>query len=355
MVEITVRALDSALAMEEVQKRLGDDALIISTTKRDGQIEIVATDETPQRTIENESTLLLGDEYRTNNFNEVLKKKLLSNEEPINPEVFIDLVNKLQNDSSDLRANIKKLNVFTDLLINKSEPEFDVKTRLQILGFRKSTLIKLMKLIENIDFSEAVKNLSKEFVSGRSKVFDQANVYLIYGQERSGKSTFSKKFLDFMSHCEPEKNYTLLNSNDNRKLHSSLKKMISDNKNTTNDNDNCIVIDYQSNMNDLNVFIKKIHELNSMISLCKILTVPVGNSYEYVSRNLSGEAEDSTFLALTKLDICDVSPCEISAYLDLGLRCMFFSGNESDDGGIYFSKVDQINTFLANKANLEFG
>ena len=45
MAEITVRAIDSALAMEEVQKRLGDDALIISTKRIDGQIEITATDE----------------------------------------------------------------------------------------------------------------------------------------------------------------------------------------------------------------------------------------------------------------------------------------------------------------------
>mgnify|MGYP003308662090 CR=1 FL=1 len=45
MAEITVRAIDSALAMEEVQKRLGDDALIISTQRIDGQIEITATDE----------------------------------------------------------------------------------------------------------------------------------------------------------------------------------------------------------------------------------------------------------------------------------------------------------------------
>ena len=43
MAEITVRAIDSALAMEEVQKRLGDDALIISTKRIDGQIEITAT------------------------------------------------------------------------------------------------------------------------------------------------------------------------------------------------------------------------------------------------------------------------------------------------------------------------
>ena len=45
MAEITVRAIDSALAMEEIQKRLGDEALIISTKRVDGQIEITATDD----------------------------------------------------------------------------------------------------------------------------------------------------------------------------------------------------------------------------------------------------------------------------------------------------------------------
>ena len=47
MAEIKVKALDSAAAMEEVVKRLGVDALIVSTRKIDGQIEIVATNDDP--------------------------------------------------------------------------------------------------------------------------------------------------------------------------------------------------------------------------------------------------------------------------------------------------------------------
>ena len=45
MPEITVTALDSATAMEEVVKRLGMDALIVSTRRVGSQIEIVATNE----------------------------------------------------------------------------------------------------------------------------------------------------------------------------------------------------------------------------------------------------------------------------------------------------------------------
>ena len=60
MAEITVRAIDSALAMEEVQKRLGDDALIISTQRIDGQIEITATDEQVEKAEKEVKTAIYG-------------------------------------------------------------------------------------------------------------------------------------------------------------------------------------------------------------------------------------------------------------------------------------------------------
>ena len=63
MTEITVRAADSSLAMEEIQKKLGDDAFIISTRKTGGQIEIVATDE-DLSSVKKEKPILLTDDYR---------------------------------------------------------------------------------------------------------------------------------------------------------------------------------------------------------------------------------------------------------------------------------------------------
>ena len=48
MPELTIRAADSSLAMDEIERKLGPDALILSTEKRDGLIEIVATNEPDQ-------------------------------------------------------------------------------------------------------------------------------------------------------------------------------------------------------------------------------------------------------------------------------------------------------------------
>lgn len=47
MTTIVVRAPDSQQAMDEVLRRLGDDAFILSTTNHDGQVEIHASDEPP--------------------------------------------------------------------------------------------------------------------------------------------------------------------------------------------------------------------------------------------------------------------------------------------------------------------
>ena len=48
MPELKFKAVDTSLAMEEVQRKLGPDALILSTERRDGMIEIVATNEPDQ-------------------------------------------------------------------------------------------------------------------------------------------------------------------------------------------------------------------------------------------------------------------------------------------------------------------
>ena len=76
MVEITVQALDSASAMEEVEKRLGSDALIVSTSRVDGKIEIVATDDEPLKYKKFSEPLLLDDRHRIRNFSDVFDAKI---------------------------------------------------------------------------------------------------------------------------------------------------------------------------------------------------------------------------------------------------------------------------------------
>ena len=63
--------------MDEVQKRLGDDALIISTTKKDGQIEIIATDDALAVRKNEIEPLILGEAYKISDFDSILRQKVV--------------------------------------------------------------------------------------------------------------------------------------------------------------------------------------------------------------------------------------------------------------------------------------
>ena len=89
MVEITVKAVDSASAMEEIEKRLGADAMIVSTNRIDGQIEIVATNDDPSKYKKMPEPLVLDQNYKIKGFSDVLNSKLSA---PVSENVPISIL-----------------------------------------------------------------------------------------------------------------------------------------------------------------------------------------------------------------------------------------------------------------------
>ena len=69
--------------------------------------------------------------------------------------------------------------------------------------------------------------------------------------------------------------------------------------------------------------------------------MPVGTSYEFLMKNMPQKRLENEYLALTKLDLCDLSILEIAAFVELNHKCMFFSGVPASDEGLYFAKVEQ--------------
>ena len=139
MAEITVRAIDSALAMEEVQKRLGDDALIISTQRIDGQIEITATDEEVIKSQKENKPFILGEIYRQDNFSAVLDRKVGEAKGDTDRTASSDLYSEMSNKISKINADLSELKLLLD---NYDDVPFEFGTidKLRFIGFRSSTL-----------------------------------------------------------------------------------------------------------------------------------------------------------------------------------------------------------------------
>ena len=156
MAEITVRAIDSALAMEEVQKRLGDDALIISTQRIDGQIEITATDEEIVKPEKDIKPFILGDIYRQDNFSAVLDRKVGEAKSDTDRNASSDLYTAVTNKISKINAELSEIKLLLD---NYDEVPFEFGTidKLRFIGFRPSTLNSFDDLSNETKINAAVR------------------------------------------------------------------------------------------------------------------------------------------------------------------------------------------------------
>ncbi|MEL0034671.1 MAG: hypothetical protein VW712_17015, partial [Paracoccaceae bacterium] len=197
MAEIKVKALDSATAMEEVVKRLGVDALIVSTRKIDGQIEIVATNDEPN----SPSPEVEINKNSTDSFSDVLRTKMTD------PPSSVEIEEEKHRSGPEVIQNIQN-----DLLrLNKlfQEPLGDISK-----GYTDYALLRMAGLsskisenIENFDvdgtLSEISKTLAKSFVRGQTDDFDNSEIYFIAGLEKSGKSVFCEKYKNSLEKDAP--------------------------------------------------------------------------------------------------------------------------------------------------------
>ena len=73
----------------------------------------------------------------------------------------------------------------------------------------------------------------------------------------------------------------------------------------------------------------------------------------YLKRNFSTRKFENEYLAITKLDLCDLSLGEISAFVELNHKCMFFSGIETETDGLFFAQVDKVMSHILQTVGSE--
>ena len=354
MAEITVRAIDSALAMEEVQKRLGDDALIISTKRIDGQIEITATDEEVTKPDKEIKPLILGDIYRQDNFSAVLNRKVGEVRNSMDLNTHGDLYPEVTNRIEKISEELSELKLLVDNYDN--EPvEFGTLDKLRVIGFRPSTLNIFDDLSNETEMGVAVRKLAKAFVNGKCNHFENSNILIITGVKGSGKSTFADKFISLQKKNKQDKEYIEFSDQNKRKLMAAVKNLNLSNDKNGSSKQQALIIDTSNQEIDLNLILLDLCTANPEAKISVIHTVPVGSSYERLKKEFKINLSEKQYWAFTKLDLYDLSVGEIGAMIELENKCMFFSGMDKVEDGAYYSKVDQIEAYLLKKLKEETG
>ena len=353
MAEITVRALDSALAMEEIQKRLGDKALIISTKRVDGKIEITASDNELEALAKNAGPLVLGEAYRQDKFAAVLDQKVNESQNVSSSQSFEDFYSNINSKISEVSDDFTRLKDWVSNYDFPEENALGTLDKLRMLGFQKATLEKFNEIDNDLDINIALRKLAKSFVNGKCTHFDKTDIYVISGQPNSGRTTFANKFINFQQSLDNNRDYVQFNDGNKRKLLSEIKNMRLERSDEKGKKQQAIIIDAGVLESELDSLLSEIKSRRPEAIVSVITTIQVGASYEMIIKTRGLNLSERQYFAFTKLDICDLSVPEISAISEFPSKCMFFSGIDKVTDGAYFAKLDQVESYLLKKLKEE--
>jgi len=166
MVEITVKAADSASAMEEIEKRLGADAMIVSTNRIDGQIEIVATNDDPSKYKKAPEPLVLDQNYKIKGFSDLLNSKLSADDKPLKSEGYEQHV-QIAETAENIKAEIDKLVDFSSRSKVVEPNNTSAHEYFKMSGIKGSLLDNSEHLGSNPSIKDVSKILAKSFINGK--------------------------------------------------------------------------------------------------------------------------------------------------------------------------------------------
>ncbi len=401
MPELTIRAADSSLAMDEIERKLGPDALILSTEKRDGLIEIVATNEPDQvasASIASAEKLKLRSKSEDSETVEgkikaaAEKSKLRIQDEDLDGLKNADskikfsdalaaefsVIDEANTDSLETKGDAKDPN---DLMPSfqkiVNELEFIVKTsgeisaakpyslsnenKLRILGFSSDVVSMLnQNELEKSDINDLVKSFSRGIVNGKCRHFDESDIVIIAGEKGAGVTTLAKKLEKFLLKVEPKNVFKVLKSDFSEGVQHILKSKTASNVTSLfrkssegSPEERKLLIEFDGPPQDLPKHLYQIAEVNPDLKVSVIYALEVGKSYHHVSDLMRKFDMPEVYVALTKMDMFEVSTAELSAIADANRKILFFSGLKLIEDGLDFAKVAVMESFLTNLINNE--
>ena len=402
MPELTIRAADSSLAMDEIEKKLGPDALILSTERRDGMIEIVATNEPDQvesasvaaaeksklratrddnfqyetvggkiRAAAEKSKLRIKDEELVGrkvddekiNFSKVLEAEFSNIEDVEQMDSENAEVHENSADPNNLMPSFQKI-VHELETILKTTNDLSVRgsslltneNKLRILGFSSGVVGKLSDNVSDEgNINELATSFARGIVNGKSRHFDESDVIIVTGESGSGTTTLVKKLEKFLSKAEPRNKLKTLETDFSEGLKSVLETKTAGNVTSLfrkssegSHQEKKILIEFDGRPEDLPKHLYKIAEFNPELKVSVVYALEVGKSYHHVSDLLRKFDLPDVYIALTKMDLFEVSTAELSAISDASRKILFFSGLKIIEDGLDFAKVAVMESFLTN-------
>ncbi len=367
-----IKAKDTTTAMEKVVNQLGEDCVILSTKKVNGQIVITASNSTKAKSS-------VKKRYDKKKFANIYKLKAgkinLENKkinvpktnENLNNDLLQDSYKKfIKNEMSFLLDKIdKKLeNIYITDNLNNKNPSFSSTLKLKQLGFTNKIINKFLDTKNNGFEDDRVsffRNLSENIASPFPERVLKSKLILVTGTSGTGKTTMAAKIASSIIDKMGRNNIVLAELCRNSKSASEDLKAFArvlnvpitnqlkngDLSDTMILNDDAkIVVDLAGDINAGNKIIEELEQRHGDKNICSILCLQSGSSGEMIENTWKKIKAQRPIIALTKSDECNLSAFAISKLAELRGKIGLVSGTRSIVDSLLFTNANILTKYM---------
>ena len=385
MTTLTIQAADTASAMEEIADRLGEDALILSTTKKDGKVIMRATNgaDLPAPAAAAAAPSSPAEEFNQM-YNAGLSSSLpgkprLSPETKARPAAVASAQPELSDTAQ--RAMMQAMGLMADridqldrklagmMLTGPAGLNADLQdsTPIQLsrAGYSQKTILRLQPSYAGLGYETGVSSfldcLAEDLTDLKSETLLQKRVIFVVGATGSGRTTLASKLAASLKDAHPGKEVALaslsttLNETDTklrgyaRLLNIPVSQLTQDvpdqhfDKMTDFD---MMVVDVTLPADEAVDRVSRLKQHLGEQNAAVVMSLSGGSSAKMIALTVAQFAVLAPTIGLTKLDECETTSAEFSALAEAGARISLLSGTKSVIGAIAFASGKILAQYL---------
>ncbi len=383
MTTLTIQAADTASAMDEIEERLGKDALILSTTKKNGKVVMRATNgvnlPSPSPT------------PRASDFSQMYNAGI-SSSVPGKARVSVNASKNQAPDNSAAtpqthaaesvqQAMMQALSMMVDRIdqldnklsgmmltgpdgINAGLRD-STPVQLSRAGYSQNTILRLHKAFAGLNYNDGVTSfldcLAEDLTDLRSESLLQKRIIFVVGATGSGRTTLASKLAASLKDSHPGKEVALaslsatLNETDTklrsfaRLLNIPVSQITQDMPDQQFDkmtDFDMMVVDVTLQAEDAVLRVSQLKQYLGDQDTAVVLSLPGGSSAKMIELTVDQFATLAPTIGLTKLDECETTSAEFSALAESGAQISLLSGTKSVVGAVAFASAKILAQYL---------
>ncbi len=389
MTTITVTAADTAQAMDKIVERLGEDALILETVKRNGRIEMIATDSIKETDSPAPAAAashaaaevpygLNIDIGSASGFTDLFDQQMIStvrDRSNTSASAVDHLVGRAieASDNLDILTELRSIRqMLNGMMITRPEG-LDVTlghaapVRLHQAGFSSKAIQELHEHMVGLDDDDAVVSFINALADrvvhrDAESVFDSRVVFVI-GSSGTGKTTLATKIAAYFKEHGISDRMMLaaaagpgISASEDIKSYARLLNMraaqigIGEVSTAVQETSNRMIIDVNATPEDAITAIREVMKCLGSGKVTVVQAVPGGSSATMIGHQCRLYRKLTPMIALTKLDECEAMPAELSALALEGTGVGLLTGTKSIVGGIAIATMPILAQYLQENA-----